>query len=88
VFVVEWHGARPCPTNEATVSLHDVGNEAATTEKHYAIIFGEDRAVLRLPEHRQRSQCPGKTGDTPNVRKSPFFGKLQDVLSVPAFLVP
>ena len=51
VFVVEWHGAWPRATNEATVSLHDLGNEATTTEKDYAIITAEDGAVVYLPEH-------------------------------------
>ena len=45
MFVVEWHGTGQRATNEATISLHDVGNEATTTEKDYAIIIAEDGAV-------------------------------------------
>ncbi len=88
VFVVEWHGAGPRATNEATLSLHDIGDEPMKTEKDYAIIIAEDRAVVCHPEHRRCSQCPGKTGDKPDVHESPFVGKMQDVLSVPAFPFP
>jgi hypothetical protein len=49
VFVVEWHGAGPRATNEATVSLQDIGDEPMKTEKDCAIIIAEDRAVVCHP---------------------------------------
>lgn len=61
VLVVEWHGTGQSATNEATISLHDVRNEATTTEKDYAIITAEDGAVVCLPKHVGPPAAEGQT---------------------------